>query len=91
MSWTGSAFNGMCPPTNRILLVAADRQVGDTLTCGVFNATVTNIRAGALAGLVIDSNLTFTVTTTSLMNGSTVMCQNSNQQTEVTYVINIQG
>ena len=88
--WTGSAFSGMCPPADSITLDAAGSQVGDTLSCGVFNANVTDIRPGLISGRVIDSNLIFTVDATSLTNGSDITCQN-NIGTVERFTINIQG
>ena len=85
----------MCPTAtpiaDSITLVAAVRTEGDILECGIFNATVTNITT-AQAGLVdIDSNLTFTPTTTSPTNGSVVICQDANRMELERHTINIKG
>ena len=93
--WTGSAFNGLCPNAtpiaDSIALVASDRTVGDILECGIFNATVTNITPSQLGFMLIDSNITFTPTTTLPTNGSVVICQDANQMELERHTINVQG
>ena len=92
--WTGSAFTGMCPTAtpiaDGITLVASDRREGDELECGIFNATVTSITTG-VGVMRIDSNLTFTPTTTVPTNGSVVVCQDGLQMELERHTINIQG
>ena len=89
--WTGSAFNGMCPNSDSIPLVASDRTVGDVLECGIFNATVTNITTVGLGVMRIDSIVTFTPTTTLPTNGSVVICQDGLQIELERHTINVQG
>lgn len=84
--WMGSAFNQMCPSVNNITLLAANSTVGDTIGCGVFDATITSI-----AGLDIASNLTFTATSSLPMDGSHIICRDTNLQIVEAYAINIQG
>ena len=81
----------MCPTADNITIVASGRTAGDVLGCGIFNATVTSITP-AQAGLMnIDSNLTFTPTTTLPTNGSVVICRDPNQMELERHTINIQG
>ena len=82
----GSAFNEMCPSANNITLLAANSTVGDTLGCGVFNATITSINSSDIA-----SNLTFTATSALPMDGSHIVCRDANLQIVEAYAINIQG
>ena len=93
--WTGSAFNGMCPTATpiagSIAMVASDRTEGDVLECGIFNATVTSITPVGLGVMRIDSNLTFTSTTTLPKIGSVVICQDGVQMQLERHTINIQG
>ena len=84
--WMGSAFDRLCPSANNITMVAANSTVGDTLGCGVFNATITSI-----TGLDISSNLTFTATSTLPMDGSHIICRDVNLLIVEAYAINIQG
>ena len=84
--WMGSAFNEMCPSANNITLLAANSTEGDTLGCGVFNATITSIN-----GLDIASNLTFTATSVLPTDGSHIVCRDANLQIVEAYAINIQG
>ena len=84
--WMGSAFDRLCLSANNITLVAADSTVGNTLGCGVFNATITSI-----TGLEISSNLTFTATSTLQMDGSHIICRDANLLIVKAYAISIQG
>ena len=88
--WTGSALNGMCPNAS-IALVESERTEGDVLECGIFTATVTNITTIGLGVMRIDSNLTFTPTTTLPTNGSVVICRDGVQMQLERHTINIQG
>ena len=84
--WMGSAFNELCTSANNITLLAANSTEGDTLECGVFNATITSIN-----GLDIASNLTFTATSALPMDGSHIVCRDANLLIVEAYAINIQG
>ena len=84
--WMGSAFDQLCPSANNITLLAANSTVGDTLGCGVLDATITSV-----TGLNISSNLTFTATSTLPMDGSHIICRDANLLIVEAYAINIQG
>ena len=76
--WSGSALAGQCPtasPSNEIVLTTA-LNVGDTVTCGIFTANITNI-ATIMGNILLSSTISFTAS--SDLDGTTVVCRDAAQ------------
>ena len=78
-AWFGSALAGQCPsgnPSDGIVLTTAFNSEGDTVSCGIFTASVTNITP-MVGNTLLSSTISFTAS--SDLDGTTVVCRDAAQ------------
>ena len=88
--WSGSALAGQCPtasPSDVIVLSSA-LNVGETVSCGIFTANITNI-ATVMGDTLLSSTISFTAS--SDLDWTEVVCTDGNQAEVESYSITIIG
>ena len=88
--WSGSALAGQCPANEIILTTAssATNEVGETVTCGIFTANITNI-ATIMGDILLSSTISFIAS--SDLNWTEVVCRDGNQAEVENYPIMVVG
>ena len=91
-AWSGSALAGQCPSSNPVtddvITLTSALNVGDTVPCGIFTASITNI-ATVMGDTLLSSTISFTAS--SDLDGTEVVCTDGNQAEVESYPIIIVG
>ena len=84
--WSGSALAGQCPSNETTLTTASvtTDEVGESNSCGIFTATITNITP-VMGGLQLSSTISFTAS--SDLDGTAVVCRDGGQNEVESYPI----
>ncbi len=93
MTWQGTAFTGQCPnESDTITVAAAQAVVGNTTTCGIFIANVSDLTPSTVPGVnIVIVSLTFRADVS--LNWTTVQCEDIDLQNtlEVDELLDIPG
>ena len=91
--WAGSALAGQCPSSNPlnndVITLSSALNEGNSLPCGIFNVTVTDITMVMGGNTQLSSTISFTAS--SDLNGTEVVCRDGNQADVESYPITIIG